>query len=120
MIWLYRLLFPLLFLIGLPYYLGRMLRRGGYGERFGDRFGFVPKPDLYRSGPTLWIQAVSVGEVLAIEPVIHTLRRSLPTARIILTTTTSTGYQLAHEKGVEADLIAYFPIDFWPISRRVW
>ncbi|MBC2602379.1 glycosyltransferase N-terminal domain-containing protein [Puniceicoccus vermicola] len=120
MIWFYRLLFPLLFLVGLPYYLGRMLRRGGYGERFGDRFGFVPKPDPYRSGPTLWLQAVSVGEVLAIEPVIRALRRNQPTARIILTTTTSTGYQLAKEKVAEADLIAYFPIDFWPISHRVW
>mgnify|MGYP003108801393 CR=1 FL=1 len=120
MIWAYRIIFPILFLLGLPFYLKRMFKRGGYGERFGDRFGFVPRMDPCFSGQTLWIQAVSVGEVLAIEPVIHQLRRKKPNARILLTTTTSTGYRVAKERCVDADFIGYFPIDFWPISRRVW
>lgn len=120
MIWVYRLIFPLFFVLSLPFYLKRMFKRGGYGERFGDRFGFVPKMDPAFTGSTLWIQAVSVGEVLAIEPVIQELRRRAPTSRIILTTTTSTGYRVAKDRCNEADFIGYFPIDFWPISRKVW
>jgi len=120
MIWFYRLLFPVLFLIGLPYYLSRTLRRGGYGERFWDRFGFPPYPEQKRSGPTVWIQAVSVGEVLAIEAVISKLRKTNPNLKIILTTTTSTGFKLAREKISTVDLVAYFPLDFWPVSQRVW
>lgn len=120
MIWLYRLLFPLLFLIGLPYYLGRMLKRGGYRENFGERFGRVEAPPPHNVGSTIWIQAVSVGEILAIEPVIRELQRNLPSCRILLTTTTSTGYKLARKTVKNVAGIHYFPLDFWPISRRVW
>ncbi len=120
MIWIYRLVFPFFFLLSLPYYLGRMLKRGGYGERFGERFGFVADPGPHPDGPTIWIQAVSVGEVLAIQPVIQELKKKIPSARVFLTTTTSTGFKLARDKVAGADRIGYFPLDFWPISRRVW
>jgi len=119
-IWLYRFLFPVLFLVGLPHYLGRMLKRGGYREQLGQRFGFILRPPASPNGPTIWIQAVSVGEILAVEPVIRDLRKRLSSGRILLTTTTSTGYKLAKDTIGEADFISYFPIDFWPISARVW
>ena len=35
---LYNLLFPLAFLVILPRYLARMVRRGGYRRDFGQRF----------------------------------------------------------------------------------
>ncbi|MEY3583807.1 MAG: hypothetical protein RJA48_890, partial [Verrucomicrobiota bacterium] len=42
MLWVYRILFlPLLFLAS-PYYLWRMVRRGGYGAGFSQRLGFLP------------------------------------------------------------------------------
>ena len=43
MSWAYRILFPLLLLLALPYYVWRMLRRGGYGTGFVQRLGFFPK-----------------------------------------------------------------------------
>jgi len=119
MIWFYRFLFPFVFLVGLPFYLRRILRRGGYRERFGDRFGAFAAPSR-KEGPTIWIQAVSVGEVLAIEPVLRRLRDSLPSANLFLTTTTSTGFGLLKEKPGLADWTGYFPLDFWPISARAW
>ncbi|HNW41300.1 MAG TPA: hypothetical protein PKN08_05300 [Opitutaceae bacterium] len=42
MIWLYRLLFFPALLLASPFYLRRMLRRGGYGENFSQRFGATP------------------------------------------------------------------------------
>ena len=67
----------------------------------------------------MWLQAVSVGEMLAIGPLIEALRRD--GVEIYLTTTTSTGYHLARERysGSTAG-IAYFPIDWWPFSVRAW
>lgn len=120
-LWIYRLLFAPLALLALPRYLLHIRRRGGYRERFGTRFGrglnFEPK----RTGvKRIWIQAVSLGEMLAIEPLVRGLAEDRRN-EIFITVTTSTGYALAKEKyAAIACEIAYFPMDFWPFSKRVW
>ena len=98
MLWLYRLLFLPVLLVLAPYYLWRMRRRGGYGEDFGQRLGAVPALPPKRVGVRrIWLQAVSVGEMLAIEPVLTALAAD-PTIEVYLTTTTSTGHRLASER----------------------
>ena len=121
MIWLYRLAFLPLLLLASPYYLWRMRRRGGYAEGFFHRFGGAPAlPPKQAGRPRIWLQAVSVGELLAIAPLLEAFRRQ-PEAEVYLTTTTSTGYRLAREKyaGLTAG-IGYFPLDFWAFSSRTW
>lgn len=119
--WLYRIIFLPALLIASPYYLWRMFRRGGYREDFGQRLGLFPHlPPKDSSRRRLWIQAVSVGEVQAIGPLLRGLKHSGKT-EVVLTTTTSTGYRLARE--LYADLclkIGLFPIDFWPCSHIAW
>lgn len=121
MILLYRLFFlPALFL-ALPACVARMLRRGGYGRHFGQRLGMWPRLSAKSPGTArIWIHAVSVGEILALKPLIRLLREHRQN-EIILTTTTSTAYALAkRELARELKLLAYFPLDFWLFSRRVW
>ncbi|TVQ98906.1 MAG: 3-deoxy-D-manno-octulosonic acid transferase [Desulfovibrionales bacterium] len=122
MLLLYRLLFPLALLAVLPLYLPRMLRRGGYFRHFGQRLGWVPTLPAKCSGAQrIWVHAVSVGELLALGPLLDLLRREHPSAQIVMTTTTSTGYALAERKyGPNLTYLGYFPLDFWPMSRRVW
>ncbi len=121
MSWAYRILFPLLLIPALPYYVWRMLRRGGYGAGFSQRLGFFPKlPPKIPGKRRIWIQAVSVGEIEAIGPFLKTLQQS-DQAEIILTTTTSTGYRLALERYLTvADRIGIFPADLWPCSALAW
>ena len=77
MSWAYRILFPLLLLLALPYYVWRMLRRGGYGTGFVQRLGFFPKiPPKTPGRSRVWIQAVSVGEIEAIGPLLRQLQAS--------------------------------------------
>ena len=121
MIWLYRILFVPALLVLLPYYLWRMRRRGGYAENFSQRFGGTDALPARTPGrKRIWLQAVSVGEMLAIAPLLEALQRE-GLAEVYLTTTTSTGYKLAREKyGALTIGIGYFPLDFWPFSARAW
>lgn len=119
MIWLYRLLFVPVLLVLAPGYLLRMRKRGGYGRDFAQRFGAHPNLAPSAARRRVWIQAVSVGEMLAIGPLLRALKSS--GAEIYLTTTTSTGRRIAVER--HADLVAaigYFPLDAWPFTARAW
>ncbi len=121
MLWLYRLFFLPVLVIMAPRYLWRMRRRGGYAENFGQRLGAIPhlppkKPGVRR----IWLQAVSVGEMLAIAPLLEALRGA-SSVEVYLTTTTSTGYRLALDRyGGLTIGIGYFPLDWWFFSRRAW
>ena len=121
MSWAYRILFPLLLIPALPYYFWRMLRRGGYGTGFSQRFGFFPAQGPKTPGKRrFWLQAVSVGEIEAIGPLLRQLQAT-GQAEIILTTTTSTGYRLAKERYADvAQAIGIFPADLWPCSALAW
>ena len=120
MIWVYRLLFPFALLASSPYYLVRMRRRGGYAGGFLHRLGMLPALPARRAGVRrVWLQAVSVGEMLAVEPILRALNED--GTEVVLTTTTSTGYRLAVDR--YSDLVcavAYFPIDWLPFSSRAW
>lgn len=121
MIWFYRICFlPALF-FSLPYYITRMLRRGGYGESFAERFGFYKSRWPRPSGQNrIWFHAVSVGEILALGPLLKKLNEE-PGVEFLISTTTSTGFRVAREKhGLLARRIIYFPVDFWWFSARAW
>jgi 3-deoxy-D-manno-octulosonic-acid transferase len=143
MIWVYRILFfPALFFM-LPYYLLRMWRRGGYGSGFSQRFGAVTLPPkgavtlppgsaVKVSGTAgggrkkrVWLQAVSVGEMQAIAPLLQALR-ARGDVEVYLTTTTSTGHRIALERYGEISRsglvlgVGYFPLDWWLFSARAW
>lgn len=118
MLWVYRILFLPLLLLASPYYLWRMVRRGGYGAGFSQRLGFLPA--LPAHPKRVWIQAVSVGEIEAIGPLLKELRAT-GEVELVLTTTTSTGYRLARERyGDVCAFIGIFPVDFWPCSALAY
>ncbi len=77
-------------------------------------------PEKKKNNRRIWIQAVSLGEILALEPLLKKLSNDSRN-EIFLTTTTSTGYAAAKEKfSHELIELAYFPLDFWPFCRNVW
>ena len=113
MIWFYRLLYFPGILIALPYYLLRIWRRGGYAKSLQHRFGFFQKLKPCPTGKKrVWIQAVSVGEVLSIQSLIDLLQKD-GEIEIVLTTTTSTGYSEAQKRYINVvHYIGIFPLDF--------
>ena len=68
--------------------------------------------------PVLWVHALSVGEVVAAKPLVHALRKQIPTALILFTTTTRSGATIAEKTLSETvDLFAPFPLDLYPVVR---
>jgi len=99
-------------LLSIPFWLYQMLRHGKYRRGFCERMGRVP--ERFRSAspqPVLWIHAVSVGEVLAVSGLVGQMRRVLPRYRLVVSTTTDTGQDLARKRFGEENVF-YFPLDF--------
>jgi len=66
---------------------------------------------------TIWVHAVSVGEVLAASRLVNELSACAPQYRVLLSTTTQTGQRLARER-TGPNHTFYFPLDFPWIVRR--
>ncbi|MEZ6183640.1 MAG: 3-deoxy-D-manno-octulosonic acid transferase [Planctomycetota bacterium] len=65
----------------------------------------------------IWIHGVSVGEIVAAAPLIDALHESLPEYEVVLSTTTSTGQEVA-KKAYPGLRVIYYPLDFtWSVRR---
>jgi len=117
MYFVYSLVLSLLFIVLLPYFVYQALRRGKYSGSFKERLGRLPASLRDGERKTIWVHAVSVGEFLAARPLITRLKRDVPEARIVVSTTTLTGQQLARSQSQSFDAAFYFPFD-WRFSVR--
>jgi len=101
-------------ILTLPYYLIRFRR---YRATFADRLGLLKIPQLKH---TIWVHAVSVGEVKAVEKLLERLRQQFPDKPLVVSTATPAGQQLARERRDIVDHTLYFPIDLpWCVRRVV-
>jgi 3-deoxy-D-manno-octulosonic-acid transferase len=97
-------------ILSLPYWIYQMVRYGKYRAGFNQRLGAVPPGITTRTQPTIWFHAVSVGEVLAISGLVEHLRLRWPDHRVVVSTTTDTGQNLARSRFGKENVF-YFPID---------
>lgn len=106
----YRILSTILFLISLPLYAAVRACRGKYLPGWKEKLGKFHAPDL--GDKVIMFHGVSVGEVIALENLIKKTKETFPEYKIVLTTGTKTGQEIAHKKFDNvADFITYFPFD---------
>lgn len=94
--------------------------RGKYdvGRRLRESF-WGPGPILPGEGPAVWVHACSLGEVLAARPLLLGLRERFPGQRLVLSTVTRTGHDIAASRlGGALDGLFYFPFDLPGSVRR--
>ena len=113
-----RYLYSLVLIIISPILIIRLYIRGfiapSYRLRVKERFGSYNFKDRYdKEKTTIWIHAVSVGEVAAAEPLVKKLRELYPEYQLFITTMTPTGSER---------VFSSFPIkliDFWRLGCRI-
>jgi 3-deoxy-D-manno-octulosonic-acid transferase len=117
--WLLNVVYCGLLLLLSPVILWRSARHGRYRRGLSQKiFGRLPQTpgDL----PVAWFHAVSVGEVVQLEKIVGQFRKQTGSAyRIVVTSSTDTGYDLAVKRFSDAD-VSWFPLDFsWAVSRAL-
>ncbi|MBC7899926.1 MAG: 3-deoxy-D-manno-octulosonic acid transferase [Saprospiraceae bacterium] len=111
---LYSLLLTLAFVLMSPLFI---LRREKYAAGFQERLGNYPE-FKHDGRKVIWLHCVSVGETNAARPLVDEIKTSFPDHRLIVSTTTKTGQELAQNIfSDKADAVFYFPFD-WKFSVR--
>ncbi|HVV69979.1 MAG TPA: 3-deoxy-D-manno-octulosonic acid transferase [Verrucomicrobiae bacterium] len=117
---LYNVLFTAFFILASPHYFLRMKRRGNWQGGFGQRFGRYDAKfkQAITNRQTLWMHAVSVGEVNVCTQLIRVLEPRLPNVKIVVSTTTTTGMEQLERKLPSHISRIYYPIDYRSIVSR--
>ncbi|OUD12698.1 3-deoxy-D-manno-octulosonic acid transferase [Thioflexithrix psekupsensis] len=118
----FRGFYTLLLHLLLPWILLRLLWRSRLDpeqrQRWQERFGLAPAYPC-DGAPTLWIHAVSVGEVQAALPLITALMQHYPSHSLLITTTTLSGSKQLHRVLKNTVRHVYLPYDL-PWSMRLF
>lgn len=114
-----RFLYSVLLAFLLPFALLRLYVRGfrepRYRQRWTQRLGFIP---VSEPGQTIWLHAVSVGEVRAAIPLVRALLERYPACRLHITTTTPTGAATLEQLFSGQVSHSYFPYDLpWSVGQ---
>ncbi len=103
------------------YYLPLIALGGKYRRSLGGKLGRLPADFNLEQlrDHRIWFHAVSVGEVVALTPLVKATKELIPTASIVVSTGTETGQDKARESIPEADGFLYLPLDFPAFVNRV-
>lgn len=114
-----RLIYTLTLYLLMPYAVYRLAARGikyhSYLARWRERFGFFPDPGIRDS---IWVHAVSVGEVNAAVPLVEALMQRYSGSRLVLTTVTPTGSERVQQLFGDRVFHVYLPYDLSSSVKR--
>ena len=108
--YLLNIIYFLLLILFSPIAIYRCIAHKRYRKGFKNRFGDIRKKKTGKK--SIWIHAVSVGEVNATQTIIDRLTKNLTNYDIVISTTTDTGYRRASRLYAKDYTVFYFPFDF--------
>lgn len=114
---LYNFLLTIVLILGAPFYLLKLWRRGNWKQGFRQRFGRYSSKvkQAITNRHVMWIHAVSVGEVNLVIRLIEEIEQRLPNLKIVVSTTTTTGMAELRRR-----VPAHIEKIYYPIDRRKW
>ncbi len=108
------ILYDLIFLIFTVCYIPYAIVKGKWHKGFFFRLGFIPQEIKERltNEKNIWVHAVSVGEILAVENLIKKLKTTFTGYQIVCSTVTKTGFEIASKQLKDHCQVIYSPLDF--------
>lgn len=101
-----------------PIVIYRMVRHKRYRSGWAQRAGRIERRDPQKK--SIWLHAVSVGEVNAAKTLVAELETRFADLEIVVSTTTDTGFARANKLFGQKRRVFYFPFDFSWIIRRTF
>ena len=97
-----------------------VVRKNGYPEdAISRKCGIIQEEGFLKEDNVIMFHGVSVGESVALENLVKKAKKEFPESKIVMTTGTYTGQEIAKKKlGDTADLITYFPADFPCVIKK--
>ncbi len=116
------IIYNIIFILFAFFYLPLFLFKGKRRQGLALRFGLYPKSliNRLREKKNIWVHAVSVGEVMAVLPLIKQIREKHPDYRVVITTVTETGNVAAEKSKLGDEIVIFLPFDITFIVRRVF
>ena len=114
----YSVLIVAFFVVVSPYLLYQAIRYRKYIVSLPQRMGYLPVSFNLDGDESIWIHAVSVGEVLTARALLPQLRERYPRLKLFVSTTTMAGQQVAKTRLPFVDEVFYFPFDLGFIVKR--
>lgn len=99
-----------------PVWIYRMIRHGRYRSGWNERLGGAPI--RYGLQPVIWIHGVSVGEINAARTLVEEIHSQLPDFRVVVSSTTDTGFAAAERLFAPDHIVFHYPFDFTLTVRR--
>ncbi|MGC9454570.1 MAG: 3-deoxy-D-manno-octulosonic acid transferase [Phycisphaerae bacterium] len=93
-----------------PVWLYRAIRHGRYRRGIAERMGAAPVS--YGFQPVIWVHGVSVGEINAARSLVSELHSQLPDYRVVVSSTTDTGFAAAGKHFAPEHKVFHWPMDF--------
>ena len=112
----YDLIFFLFFCASLPHALKRRRANADY-RGMGWRRWSCPKPEWKQGFPKIWLNGVSVGEVISLGPLVKELEEQYPGILLVISATTGTGFKRIQKLYPQHQAVG-MPFDFSFIVRR--
>ncbi len=123
MLFIYRLLFPFVFPFFLPGLIWKLIRRPGHKKSYWERFGIFSaekRLELEEYAGGVWLHAVSVGETNLALTLLNKWVKDAPDRKFILSTTTTTGQEIARTKCPPNTAVIFCPIDLTCFVRTAY
>lgn len=109
-----------LLLLASPLILAMLLVKQRCRRGLPQRLGLVLPGGVSDGRPLLWVHAVSLGEAVAVAPLVRAFHVRYPAYRIIVSTVTETGREAVEQRLAGVADHCYAPLDFpWVVAKVV-